>query len=273
MSPSAKFAGPEPDPLRRASRLPSGAVGGTGVSVLRLDAMLDPGVPYSVLAVDSLDLAWERRAVARGDRLVDFRRVWPATPLSPDSRQGDAWVLDRLAADRPKRLSGGGHWLPRRVLLRPLRGRGTGRPGRSWPSIRQPPTRPVVEASPSRPSLHSLGSEGADYLDHHVAGARGRGRRTRRATGEGGLRTVVVTTDRIYDEYSGGNLDPKAIRDFLWRRPPDLERIPSFVVLAGPAATTGATLGVGDKHVPPMMVATPFGLAGVRRRPGRCRGR
>ncbi|MFM8322093.1 MAG: C25 family cysteine peptidase [Chloroflexota bacterium] len=49
-----------------------------------------------------------------------------------------------------------------------------------------------------------------------------------------GLRVKVVTTDQIYDEFSGGLVDPQAIHDFLaaaytgWTRP-----APRYVLLAG----------------------------------------
>jgi hypothetical protein len=172
----------------------------------------------------------------------------------------DIWVLDQGLARRPA----------------VLKGVTTGARDGSWYARFSVPTgsgsllvvqlgaafTPAVERVSARPPLASLARAGADYLvvtSPELEEAAGSLAAAREADG---LRSVVVTTDRIFDQYSGGNLDPRAIRAFLG----DVHRTwrvhPRFVAIAGTGTFDGRNvLGADDQHVPPMMVTTPYGIA------------
>jgi len=72
-----------------------------------------------------------------------------------------------------------------------------------------------------------------------------------------GLRTMVIDVENVYDEFSGGLLDPQAISDFLyyayhnWRRP-----APSYVLLLGDGNLDFKDrLGTGESNfIPPYLV-------------------
>lgn len=64
-----------------------------------------------------------------------------------------------------------------------------------------------------------------------------------------GLRVEVVGVDDIYDEFSSGHADPKAIRDFVaWTRSQWLAPTPRFVLLVGDASWDARNNEVDDSR-------------------------
>lgn len=246
-------------PASASFTLPPGAVQADAPNVLRLDALLDTGVPYSVLGLDSLELSWERRALAHGDRLSLPKGV-TGDVVAAGFTTGDVWVLDVSRPGRPSRLKGVGTGCRSGTCFARFSAGWTA--DRSYLAVRPAAAfQPVVQAIPARAALNTLAGAGIDYLvitSPALETAAAELAALRQAQGR---RAAVVTTDRIYGQYSSGNLDPLAIRAFLsdvhrtWQRPP------TFVVLAGSGSFDGRDLlGKGDGHVPPLMVGTPFGL-------------
>jgi len=77
-----------------------------------------------------------------------------------------------------------------------------------------------------------------------------------------GLNTMIVELEDIYDEFSHGISNPKAIKEFLayayhnWN-----QNGPQYVVLAGDGTYDYKNnTGQGDNLVPPILVKTPYGL-------------
>jgi hypothetical protein len=228
-----------------------------GDNVVELRALLDPGIPYSVVALEALDVEY-RRAF----RAVDGR-------LRFDARRGDSIRVDGFASRDVQVLDVTDARAPRLVV-----GGVTGsRAGASWVTFRAPrdgrylaiaraaSTAPAYLVG-ARPSLLRTDRRGADYVvitAPPLRAAAGRLAAHRRARG---LETLVVTTEEIEDAFSGGMATPHAIRAFIrfalerWRRPP------RFVVLAGEGSVDyrdGA--GHGDALVPTLLVDTAHGLA------------
>jgi len=87
-------------------------------------------------------------------------------------------------------------------------------------------------------NLHGI-SDGADFIiitDQAFVSAAARLQAERQSGGAGNpnyLKTDIVTCDQIYNEFSGGLLDPVAIRDFIRFAMLNWQRMPSYVMLLG----------------------------------------
>ncbi|ABK19673.1 C25 family cysteine peptidase [Syntrophobacter fumaroxidans] len=230
-----------------------------GDNSVELIAVRDSDVPYSLFALDSLDLSYERRCRAVSDRLLirsdaagpilvegfsssrilvldlavpRFPRI--LTPAATGGGAGNGWVkFTSEAAGRPYLtvcLSAAGK--PAYLGLRTSAGlkRKAGK-GREY----------IVITSPE---LSGAASSLADYR-----------RRSK------GLTTLVVTTEQIYDAFSWGIVTPYAIRDFL-AQASSWNPAPKFVVFAGEGSFDYKNVkGYRDALVPPLMADTPNGLA------------
>jgi hypothetical protein len=226
-----------------------------GTNSMKIEAILDEGLPYSVFALDSFDVAWKRNARAVGDHLM-LPRGTTGDVVVEGFTASDIWVLDVARPAHPVLLTGvatgerGGAWFAR---FDPHRNAGPFLAVRTAAAFA-----PAVVPVPSRPRLESLAKRGADYLivtSPELASAAAQLAALR-------MEALVVTTDQIYDEFGGGNLDPRAIRAFLGEVHAKWRHRPRFVVLAGSGTYDGRNLlGVGDNHVPPMLVETPTGIA------------
>ena len=100
---------------------------------------------------------------------------------------------------------------------------------------------------------------GADYLIVAPAAVRAAAESLASLRARDGLRTFVADLEQIYDEYSGGNTTPLAIRDFLastqrW------SPAPKYVVLAGIGTLDYRGITVDPGLIPPLMGTTSNGL-------------
>ncbi len=113
------------------------------------------------------------------------------------------------------------------------------------------------------PSPLHPGGPGRRLPRHHVAGTGSPARPPCHDEAGRGARSLVVTTNRIYDEYSGGNLDPAGHPELPRRRSPDVARVhPRFVVLVGHGKLRRPRRPRrGRQPRLPMLVTTPYGLA------------
>lgn len=239
-------------PASASFTVPAGVIAPGGSNELRLEALLDVGLPYSVIVLDSFDVSWERSARAVADQLR-MPQGLSGDVVIDGFNGGDIWVLDLGEPGRPRRLeiaqtgardgssfvrffapSAGGPFLAVRPAAAAV---------------------PVVEVVPERASLKKLGVRGADYLvltsEKLAAGAK----MLAELRSAQALRTLVVTVEQIYDEYNVGNLDPAALHAFLSDVHRTWRRVPRFLVLAGSGTYDGrGVLGVDDNHVPPLLV-------------------
>lgn len=72
-------------------------------------------------------------------------------------------------------------------------------------------------------------------------------------TSTGRNRAAVVTTDEIYTEYSNGNLDPTAIRDYIAQAVKSWTRPPLYVVLFGDGTFDYRNISSRQKQLVPTM--------------------
>ncbi|HXO26337.1 MAG TPA: C25 family cysteine peptidase, partial [Thermoanaerobaculia bacterium] len=76
-----------------------------------------------------------------------------------------------------------------------------------------------------------------------------------------GLKTMVLDVQNIYDEMTGGLQNPHAIHDFLAYAHSYWNPAPRYVVLAGTGTLDYKNnMGLGGNLVPPLMIATAYGL-------------
>jgi Peptidase family C25 len=229
-----------------------------GANSVQVTAVLGPGVPYSYWYLQSFDLAYQRLYQASQDALLLTAGANPSVTVS-GFRGPRIHVFDLTDPTHPVWISG--------PAVTPAPGGGfevsfvPGSPqtpylaasGASW---RLPDS--VVAESPVPLLTPFLGADvlviaprallpAAQELAHY------------RATQ--GFKAMAVDIQDIYDAVTGGLQDPHAIHDFLAYAHANWNPAPRYVVLAG----TGTfdykdNLGLGGNLVPPLMVATAYGL-------------
>ncbi len=227
-----------------------------GENEVELVAILDDGVPYSIVGLDSMDITYERSATAVDDQLaVSFPT---AVPVRVDGLSStDVWLFDvtsprtpQLAWTKDSDDEDGSAWVKfetaknRKYLVATAAGA----------------MRPYSVTGIAETRLASL-KGGAEYVVITTEALSGAAEELAAYRAEQGLTTIVVTMDQIYDEFNHGIADPHAIQSFItsalknWRNPP------SYVVLAGEGSYDYKDyLGYGDSLVPSLMVDSIYGL-------------
>lgn len=243
--------------VRRAVfAIPAGVLQ-AGANEIRVTAVLDSGVAYSMFGVDSFDIIYRRSISAVADQLL-FKA--PSTGLLEVTGLSttDAWVLDLAKPLTPS--------------LVPLAGSG-GEAGAAWVKFAATKSRQYLVATAAgalRPdaivatgasTLRTAGRGAAYVVITSPELAEAAGRLAAYRSGQG-LSTAVVTTTEIYDEFNNGLQSPYAIRKFIKYALASWAPAPRYVVLAGEGSYDYKdNLGAGDSVVPPLLVDTEFGLA------------
>lgn len=219
-------------------------------------AILDAGIPFSIFAVDSMDLTYDRYYRAESDHLLlrgDGNRSIKVSGFSSP----DIWVFDITNPRYPKIVSNS---------------KVGGADGSWWVTFRpQNPNTPYFAVSTgglSSPEFLTTSSNddlkrnlSAEYLvvtapELQAAAADLAAYREAR-----GLSTQVVTTDSIYDSFSWGIPSPHAIRDFIKHLVGKPKTNLRYVVFAGEGSYDYRNFqGFDDSLVPPLMADTPYGL-------------
>jgi hypothetical protein len=228
-----------------------------GENTVDVIALLDEGVPYSVVYVDGFELAYPRHFRAVGNRLT-FTAENDAT-ITVDGFTGpDILVLEITDPLQPKRLMAttvdeteGGHAV-RFVPDEPA--------GRYIAVTREAYGAPA-SVTGREPSVLDRSANRADYVIITTAGLRDAAEALAEYRQSDGLETMVVTIEEIMDAFNDGIDDPAAIRDFLSFAHENWHKAPEYVVLAGEGTYDYLDRqGHGDNLVPPLMVGTPWGL-------------
>ena len=228
----------------------------SGANELQLTGIRDEGVSTSLVALDSIDVTYERAAIAVAGRLTLTADRAGAVRVGGIGA-GGAQVYDVTTPAAPVVLTGtlaGGAGASSSVrfaaaakhryavatssgLLRPLRTEGAVAPGLMASGAG---AEYVVVTAPQLLT-------GADALAAWHASQ--------------GTSTAVVTTQQIYDELNGGVSSPLAIRSFLAAAVAKWKPAPRFVVLAGEGSFDYRDVqGHGDSMVPPLLSDGPYGL-------------
>ncbi len=227
-----------------------------GGNTLEARAVLDGGVPYSVFYLDSFDLSYVRYALAVGGSLSAGSTPGEAPFTAGGFATPPRYLLDLTDPRRPVAQSfttsvlADGTW---RAAFNPP---ADGAPYLMAEAGALIGAEPMVD-TPSR--LSGSGNQ-ADYLViappglMDAAGAFAVYRRGR------GLRSMAVSLEDVYDEFSYGIATPHALAAFLaasrsWAVPP------RYVLLLGDGTFDYKdNLGYGENLVPILVAETPMGL-------------
>jgi uncharacterized repeat protein (TIGR01451 family) len=227
-----------------------------GANQVQLEALRDGGIAYSMVALDSLDLIYERSTNAVADQLTlsapavgplrvgglssaDARVFDLANPLLPQlvaitasgDDSGAAWVTFNAAQEREYLVATAAGAL-----------------------------RPQAMTGVTATTLRAA-KQGADYVVITAPALAGAAARLAAYRASQGLKTAVVTTTEIYDEFSFGIATPEAIRSFIAYMTTKWKPVPRYVVLAGEGSFDYKNYtGYGDSLVPPLMIDTENGL-------------
>ncbi len=227
-----------------------------GSNSVTVTAVLNSGVPYSAVYVDSFDLSYRRRCEAVDDQLLvrgDGNAVMTVSGFStPDIRVMDVsdprnpLLLEGVAVD-----SDGGFYrasFNTSNAMTPYRlfALGSGKSPSSMvvdmPSDLRAETNAADYVVITVPELAASAETLADYR-------RGKG-----------MSAQVVLLDDIYDEFGDGLAEPPSIKRFVshagcWSVPP------RYILLAGEGTYDYKNRrGAGDNMVPTVLVPTPGGL-------------
>lgn len=230
-----------------------------GTNVVSVRALLDAGVPYSIVAVDSLDLTYQRACLAVSDQL-QVRAASPDKVSVSGLSSSTGWVLDLADPAAPQlpsflttRSSDGSVTLTFRATTA----------GREYlVATAAGAMQPLAMQGVGAATLTVSGKRGAEYLVVASPDMVGAASKLAAYRAGKGLKTAVVSTQQIYDEFSYGIPTPFALRSFLAYARSNWLPAPRYLVLAGEGSYDYKDhLGAGDSLVPGLLVDTPRGLA------------
>jgi hypothetical protein len=229
-----------------------------GANSVQVTAQLGPGVPYSYWYLQSFDLAYQRLYQTSTNALLVQGGGNPSVTVAGFTAPR-VHVFDLTDPTHPVWLSGpavtpapgGGFEVS--FLPGPAQTPYFAASGASW---RLPDS--IVAETPTPLRTPTLGADvliiapqallpAAQELASYRAGQ--------------GFKTMALDVQNIYDEMTGGMQNPHAIHDFLAYAHSYWNPAPRYVVLAG----TGTfdyknNMGLGGNLVPPLMIATAYGL-------------
>ncbi len=228
-----------------------------GDNTVELLATLSPGATQNDLFVDRFELSYTRDTTASNGTLEVATTGRRAVTVGgfPDSR---LWVFDladplapRLLKEAQISFSGADY----------LVSFGSGsEPGRYLVASQSAWLSPTW-IRPDAPSSLATSDRGAEYLvvtAHDLVASAGALADLRAADG---LSTAVVDIEDVYDEFNAGSPSPHALHDFLDFARTHWSPAPRYVVLAGNGDFDyRGLLGYGGNLVPPLLVATSYGL-------------
>lgn len=227
-----------------------------GESAVEIEGALDNGAPYSIVYVDSFDLAYSRQFRAHQNRL-EFTKEAEDVLLtgftSPDVRVLDVTnpLAPVLVATTPLSFVDGTFGL---ALADP-------RPGRRYHATTTDAALSPSRLSPDRPSALFRPENAAKYLIVTTRDLSASAQKLADYRRAGGMSALVVDIEDVYDEFNFGIPSPHALKKFLlsarnrWLEPP------KYVLLAGDASYDYKDrLGYGENIVPTLMESTAHGL-------------
>ncbi len=221
-----------------------------GANNVAVEAVLESGVAFDVVYIDSLDVSYPRRHAALFDR-AGFTAVGSGAVHVEGFTSDDALVLDVTDPRVPTLVSGatraGGT-----VHFEALGGRDYFATASA--AVAEPELKAV-------PTLTSLRAGGADYLVVTPESLEAASAELAEHRKSQGLRTRVVTLETIHDEFGFGIPSPHNVKAFLAFALGKWSPAPRFAVLVGKGTFDYKDVeGRGDNLNPPLMAATPNGL-------------
>lgn len=228
-----------------------------GDNTVTVEGILDPGIPYDLILVNSFDLNYSRLYRAENDALLlrgDGNQVASVSGFTdPDISVFD--VTDPIG--------------PKKVLAASITGAAgnytvsfvPSSPQATYLAVASDAVKQADDAQADDPSTLRTKDNRADYLIITAKEFLDAVKPLSDYRKAQGLDTMVVDEENIFDEFNYGVYNPKAIKDFIsyaynnWNEPPE------YVLLVGEGTYDYRNIyGYGDNFVPAMMTATPYGL-------------
>lgn len=232
-----------------------------GDNTLTLTGLLDAGVAYSVVYLDSFDLSYERRYQASGNELW-FTAPAGATVGVSGFRSGNVLVLDVTPGAPDNGV------VPAKVYGQKLGSysvRFAAAPGatdRTYLALATDRVRAPDRVVAWEPTGLSDTGNRADYLLVAPASLLAAAESLAAFRATQGWETKVVDVEDVYDELGDGVPSPHAIRELLRYARQSWSLAPRDVTLVGRGTYDPQDFrGFGDDLVPTLMAATPYGLA------------
>jgi Peptidase family C25 len=228
-----------------------------GANTVELEALLGAKVPLSIVYVDSFDLDYPRAFSATGNALALHADSASSVSVTDFADPG-ILVLDVSDARRPRLLTNvvvdqlGGQY---RASFTPQS------PSAAYFAVSESGWQVPAWTEGDQPSSLRAKTTAADYVVITTRELLGPATRLASFRAGSGLTTLVVDIQDVYDEYSDGLQDPRALQSFLKTAAKRWATPPRFVVLAGRGHFDYKNIyGTGGNLVPPLMVSTPKGL-------------
>ncbi len=231
-----------------------------GGNAITLAGQLDTGAPYSVFYLESLDLSYPRYYQAVNNQLIcrgDGNRVITVSGLT----ERQVVVLDVTTPEQPQLVAGWMEELSGRLSFAP-RSAETPYLVSGLNAALRPES--VVGDQPSR---LKDGSRSAEHVIIAPREFRETAAELAAHRKKGGLNSLVVTLEEIYDAFNFGEANPRVIRKFLlYARQNWSGGKVKYAVLAGKGTYDYKDCrGYGDNMVPALLGKTPEGLCAADR--------
>jgi len=221
-----------------------------GTNTAEVVGVLDIGVPYSVLYVDSFDLSYDRTTRAVNDGL--------AFP----SADGAAATIYGFSSPNVMVFDIGNPLHPSQIVSITVGATDSAYAITFKPSAAGTPY--LVVATTAVPRITTLvadvpstlnGPNGADYVIVTTAGLRSSTGALAAYRQAQGLLPMIVDIEDVYDEFNYGVASPHVLRDFLAYAYVHWSPTPHYVVLVGAGSYDYKNyLGYNDSLVPPILV-------------------
>jgi hypothetical protein len=228
-----------------------------GDNTVRIEGILDNGVPYSQFYINSFDLSYNRLYKAVDNTLLLRADGNPVVTVTGFTEQ-NILVLDVTNPQRPKlhaaKTTDGtpGNY---RVSFKPSG------PNAEYLVVASGSAITDMKAWADSPSSLTSIANSADYLVitpeelQDAATSLGAYRQNK------GLKTKVVLLENIMDEFNYGISSPEAIRSFLSYAYRKWRTAPRYAVFMGEASYDYKdSMGKGDNLMPTMIAGTPMGV-------------
>ena len=243
-------------PANAVFSVPAAALS-NGVNRLTVEAILEDGVDYSLFFLDSFEVEYDRFH-ENDDGQIVFTTVADGVVTVRSSADTNLVVLAVSNPLQPQRMTGTTlDWDAGKVRVS-LDAAASNRYLAATLSAAHEPVAMNLE------TVSDLGavSNRADYLVITVPSLLTGAQALANYRAERGLVVRVVLLEDVYDEFSDGNPDPRAIRDFIQFAREEWAVGPSFVLLAGAGTYDYRDLlGHGDCLIPAVMTASMYGLS------------
>jgi hypothetical protein len=222
----------------------------SGANSIDVEGVLESSAPWDVFYIDGFTVRYTRAAQAVNGALE--MNVSSAGPVTASGFGSGVMAFDVTTRTRPSLLRGGSAANGDVSLVTPAAARTLYFADAS--AVAGPSSLRAADAV----TLNDK-KNGADYLVIAPAAVRPAADALAQLRARDGLTTYVADLEQVYDEYSGGNVTPYAIRDFL-ASTRQWNRAPKYVVLAGTGSYDYRGVFTDPGLVPPLMTKTSNGI-------------